>query len=624
MFLLNRFSRYLPVLQVSNMLGLILAGFLIISMQHSAEAAGTLISAPARVDMVYDSSRDIVYITNAGSILQYKIGSNTFLPSFDLGGSLGGIDLSPDGNTLVVADRQRSESEVWIYLVDLQTGLSRKVTFPRTFGEGGTFTAVFGNDGAVLVTSTFEGSGWVPMRRYDPTTGTTTQIASSVRQNTMLTGSSDGSTIGFAESNISDGPFGRYRVLDGNLLRKSGYTDGTSWFNYEIGVNRNGTQYAIPTYGGTYFYDADLKKIGAVGQYAGPQPIGVVYHPAEDIVYFAWSGSAEVRAFDTTSYAQLSAYDFEYNFTNPGNNAFVQGRLKMSRDGSLLLATVAGGIRYLRLYDPLVANEQTVVTDENKPAAITLQGIVGNGGNLSYSIETNPTHGTLSGTAPNLTYTPDTDYFGTDSFAFKVTYGAASSVAKVSISINRVNNLPVANNQLVTTNEDTVTNITLSASDIDHDVLTYTVVNAPAHGTLSGIAPNLIYTPAANYNGTDSFSFKANDGTADSNIATVSIVIAPVNDRPIAVADSKIMLRNTTANIAVLSNDRDVDGDTLTVIAVSRSVRGGRIAIKAGGTGISYTPPRNYTGRDTFTYTVSDGKGGTATATVTVTILRWF
>jgi hypothetical protein len=66
---LNRISRFLPVLQVSNMLALILVGFLVISMQHNAEAAGTFISAPARVDMVYDSSRDIVYITNSGSIL---------------------------------------------------------------------------------------------------------------------------------------------------------------------------------------------------------------------------------------------------------------------------------------------------------------------------------------------------------------------------------------------------------------------------------------------------------------------------------------------------------------------------------------------------------------------------
>src|SRR5678815_3880254 len=87
----------------------------------------------------------------------------------------------------------------------------------------------------------------------------------------------------------------------------------------------------------------DRVKYNLIGQYAGPQPIGVVYHPVESTVYFAWSGSPQVRAFDTNSFAQTAAYDFENNFVNPGNWAFVQGRLRISRDGSLLFATVDGG-----------------------------------------------------------------------------------------------------------------------------------------------------------------------------------------------------------------------------------------------------------------------------------------
>lgn len=599
-----------------------MAGILLISMQHKAEAAGMFIPANARVDMVHDFQRDLVYITNGGSILRYNIGSNSFLSSFDLGGSLGGMDLSPDGNTLAVADGQRSETEVWIHLVDLETGLSRKVSFPRAFYEGGTFTAAFGKDGAVLVTSTFEGSGWVPMRRYDPATGTTAVIASSVRQDTMLASSSDGISIAFAESNSSDGPFGRYLVSDQSLLRKSGYTDGTSWFNYEIGVNRNGTQYAIPTYGGTFIYDANLNKVTAtvIGQYAGPQPIGVVYHPTEDVVYFAWSGTSEVRALDTVSFTQLSSYNFENAFTNTGNRAFTQGRLKISRDGSLLLATVSGGVRYLRLYDPLVANGQAVVTDEDTPAVISLTGTVGNGGTLSYAVETPPSHGTLSGTAPNLVYTPNPEYFGTDSFTFKATYGTASSTATVSIAVNPVNDLPIASSQSTSTTEDTAKEITLSASDIDNGLLTYAVISGPVHGTLSGSAPNLVYTPTADFAGTDSFTFKANDGTSDSNVATVTIAVAAVNDAPIAVSDSVTTKKNTIVNIPVLANDRDVDGDTLTVTAGSRSIKGGLVTVNAEANAISYAPPRNYIGQDTFTYTASDGKGGTATAAVTVTV----
>ncbi len=258
--------------------------------QRTAHAAGTFIPAAERVDMVHDSAGDVLYISAGGSVLRYELATGLFLPPFELGGNLAGLDLSPDGSTLVVADVQYSPNEVWVHVVDLESGASRKATFPRGFYEAGTFTVAFGDDGNVLITSTYEGSGWVPMRRYNPATGEWSELGS-VRQNTMLASSADGSVIGFAESNLSDGPVGRYRVLDGDLLRKSGYSDGTGAFNYEIGANRNGTQYAVPTGAGTVIFDANLAKIGTVGEDAGPQPIGVVYHPTADRVYFAWSGS---------------------------------------------------------------------------------------------------------------------------------------------------------------------------------------------------------------------------------------------------------------------------------------------------------------------------------------------
>jgi len=337
---------------LSHLLLVIAAVTLTVLAPRPAQAAGTLISAPARVDMVHDAARDILYITSGSSVLRYQLSTNTFLTPYTLSGNLLGLDLAPDGNTLIVADSTHSSTQLWVHVINLQTGVATKAYFPLDFGEGGTWTVAFGNDGAALISSRYEGSGWTPLRRYHPGTGATTVIGSEVRQDTMLTASADGSVIGFAESNSSDGPWGRYRVSDGNLVERSGYTDGTSWFNYEIGVNKDGSQFAIPTYGGTFIYDAAYQKIKTIGVYAGGQPIGVVYHPTQNIVYFPWVGTREIRAFDTSTWEQLATYDFEYTFQNNGNDAFNDGRMKISRDGTLLFATVGGGVRYYRLPKP--------------------------------------------------------------------------------------------------------------------------------------------------------------------------------------------------------------------------------------------------------------------------------
>ena len=184
--------------------------------------------------------------------------------------------------------------------------------------------------------------------------------------------------------------------------------------------------------------------------------------------------------------------------------------------------------------DAPTANDQSVTTTQNTALPITLTGsdLETPSGNLTFNVTVPPAHGTLTGTAPNLTYNPTTDYHGSDSFKFTVTDtgdGASppltSTEATVSIAVN---DAPVANPQMVSTNEDTPLPITLTGSDPNGDMLSYMVVANPTHGVLSGTAPNLTYTPAADYNGSDSFTFKVSDGTLESNTATVSITVNPV------------------------------------------------------------------------------------------------
>ncbi|MDF3032035.1 MAG: hypothetical protein K0R03_2593 [Moraxellaceae bacterium] len=410
------------------------------------QAAGTFVPAPQRADMVYDDRRDLLYISNGSQLLRYQLASGTFIDPLELGGSLKGMDISPDGSTLAVADTSydSGSNSNWVHLVDLGSMATRKVSFTRTPSESGTFTVAWAGDGSLLVTSTFLGSGWVPLRRYVPATGQVATLAS-VRQDTMLRASADGSVVGFAESNISDGRFGRYRVSDGHLLFRQGYSDGTGWFNYEIAASRNGSQYALPTYGGTFITDAGLVKQPApIGQYAGPQPVGVAYHPTRDLVYFPWAGTNTVQVYDSTTLTRVTEYDFENAFTSNGNRAFVNGRLRLSRNGSLLFASVDGGVCFLRLPDaPPVADAKSVLVPEDQPRTIALSGSDPEGLPLTYHLVSPPQHGTLAGSASAPVYTPAANYNGSDGFSYLVRDGGQSSApAQVTIAVTAVNDAP--------------------------------------------------------------------------------------------------------------------------------------------------------------------------------------
>ncbi|MDQ3906899.1 MAG: Ig-like domain-containing protein, partial [Acidobacteriota bacterium] len=179
-------------------------------------------------------------------------------------------------------------------------------------------------------------------------------------------------------------------------------------------------------------------------------------------------------------------------------------------------------------------------------------------------------------------------------------------------------NPPGTSDESASTNEDTPVTVALSAVSPDSNAtFTYTIVGQPTHGTLSGASPNIVYTPAADYNGTDSFTFKANDGHATSNTSTVTITVNAVNDAPFANNDSATTDEDTPVDVSVLANDTDTEGDALTVASFTQGAHG----TVANNNGVlTYTPAPDYNGADSFTYTISDGNGGTATGTVSITI----
>jgi hypothetical protein len=287
-----------------------------------------------------------------------------------------------------------------------------------------------------------------------------------------------------------------------------------------------------------------------------------------------------------------------------------------ANDGTVDSNTATVTITVNPVNDPPVAEGQAVATDEDTPVEITLVANDVDGDTLTYEVLTQPGNGVLSGTAPNLTYTPNADYFGPDSFTFKANDGTVdSNTAIVTITVNPVNDPPVAEGQAVATDEDTPVEITLVANDVDGDTLTYAVLTQPANGVLSGTTPNLTYTPNADYFGPDSFTFKANDGTMDSNTATVTITVNPVNDPPVAEDQAVVTDEDTPVEITLVAND--VDGDTLTYEVLSQPANG---VLSGTAPNLTYTPNADYFGPDSFTFKVNDGTVDSNTATVTITV----
>jgi type VI protein secretion system component Hcp/Ca2+-binding RTX toxin-like protein len=232
-------------------------------------------------------------------------------------------------------------------------------------------------------------------------------------------------------------------------------------------------------------------------------------------------------------------------------------------------------------HDP-AANAQSISTDEDTATGVTLSGSDADGDSLTFTVTSGPAHGTLSGSGANLTYTPAANYNGPDSFTYVANDGwTDSEAASVSLTVQAVNDAPVANAQSISTDEDTATAVTLSGSDVEGDGLTYRVVNGPAHGTLSGSGANLTYTPAANYNGPDSFTYVANDGATDSAAASISLAVNAVNDAPAFTSPAIFAVAENGTAIGTLTAT-DIEGN-----AVSFAIAGGAdqalFAIDPGG-----------------------------------------
>lgn len=259
-----------------------------------------------------------------------------------------------------------------------------------------------------------------------------------------------------------------------------------------------------------------------------------------------------------------------------------------------------------------VPQAQSVTTLEDTAKPIVLTASDPEGDTVTYSIASYPGKGSLGGTAPNLTYTPSANQNGSDSFTFRASDGLSSATATVSITITPVNDPPVAADRSVLARLNTPVAVSIVATDPDSTSLSYLVVQAPASAVLSGIAPNLTYTPNPGFAGIDTLRFTASDGTLTSATATVTI---RVNQPPVAQPASIPVVYETPK--AFVLGGSDADGQALTYRVTTSPTRG---TISGTPPSLTYTPKPGETGTDTLAFVANDGYHDSAPATVTFTI----
>ena len=282
---------------------------------------------------------------------------------------------------------------------------------------------------------------------------------------------------------------------------------------------------------------------------------------------------------------------------------------------------------------PVASSDSFTVNAGNSLNITAANGVLKNdsdsdGDPISSVIVSSTTHGSLSLRSDgSFTYVPVAGFSGSDSFTYAATDGVhASALVTASILVVGTNGVPTAANDTYTTNKGTPLTIAnadgVLKNDVDPDgsALTAQIVANPSHGTVTlSAAGGFTYTPAAGYSGADSFTYRANDNTSNSNTATVNLTVLPP---PTATADTFSVNENSPLSInaaaGVLSNDTNPDTGALSAL-LGTTTSHGTLLLNADGSFV-YTPNANYFGPDTFTYKATKGTRQSETATATINV----
>ncbi|MDT7855729.1 Ig-like domain-containing protein [Rubrivirga sp. S365] len=281
---------------------------------------------------------------------------------------------------------------------------------------------------------------------------------------------------------------------------------------------------------------------------------------------------------------------------------------------------------------PPQAQDDAAATAEDQPVTISVlaNDTDPDGDPLSVLAVTQPSSGqaTVTGGGAAVRYTPNPGFVGTDTFAYTATDGRGGEAeATVTVTVTNVNEAPAAQPDAYTVAEDAVLTtpppgVLGNDTDPDGDPLAADLVDGPDNGVLDLRANgSFTYTPAADFSGTDGFSYRASDGTLASAPVAVTITVAPVDDPPVAQPDAYTVAEDavlTTPPPGVLGNDADPDGDPLAADLVG-GPSNGTLNLRPDGS-FTYTPAPGFSGADGFTYRAVGGGAASEPVAVAITV----
>ncbi len=288
------------------------------------------------------------------------------------------------------------------------------------------------------------------------------------------------------------------------------------------------------------------------------------------------------------------------------------------------------GFVSIRVNGPPTANNDQPQTDEDTPVAIEVTANdTDSDGTIvdsTVALASQPSNGlaTVDSVTGFITYTPNENYFGPDSFTYTVNDndGTVSNSAQVNVTVNAVNDPPLAVNDTTVTAEETPLNISVLANDLDIDSsvdpLTVIVTSGPANGqaAVNPTTGEITYTPSTDFVGIDSLDYTVDDDLgAQSNTARVFVTVSNENDAPVAVVDTVLLQEDTPVSIRVTDNDSDIDGtvDTTAVTLLTQPQSGSADLDLSRGI-VTYSPGLNFVGIDSFAYSVKDDFGAESNA----------